>query len=150
MGISLENQPKIFQAHQTFGQGQMNKYGNGLGLNLCKNLATMMGGNMGFESTPYVSTEFWFTVKADIAKEEVKEMGIRRKSVIILDDNPMNAGVLASYAKKANIAYKTFTESEALLKCMDELDNSSVCLIDLYMPRVDGFEVARRIREKYE
>jgi len=67
-----------------------------------------------------------------------------------LDDNPMNAGVLASYAKKANIAYKTFTESEALLKCMDELDNSSVCLIDLYMPRVDGFEVARRIREKYE
>jgi len=70
--------------------------------------------------------------------------------VIILDDNPMNAGVLASYCKKSNVSYKTYIESAELLKFPEELDNDSVCLIDLYMPQIDGFEVAKAIRGKFE
>ena len=51
----------------------------------------------------------------------------------MLDDNPMSAAVLA------NMRRKTFTESEALLKCMYEPDNNCLCLVHLYMPRIDGF-----------
>ncbi|MCA0447229.1 MAG: tetratricopeptide repeat-containing sensor histidine kinase [Bacteroidetes bacterium] len=63
VGISLENQYKIFRLDQTVSQkGTSGENGTGLGLILCKEFAEKNRGEIGFFSEEGKGTTFWFTV----------------------------------------------------------------------------------------
>jgi len=65
VGIAIENQRKIFTKMGTFNTANnLNPHGNGLGLNLCKQLITLMDGDITFISTPNIQTDFKFYIKA--------------------------------------------------------------------------------------
>lgn len=62
IGISHEDQKKLFER---FFQAEATKYtvkGTGLGLSIVKQLAEIQGGAVGVESAPKKETTFWFTL----------------------------------------------------------------------------------------
>ena len=68
--------------------------------------------------------------------------------MIIIDDNTLNIAVLESYCKKAQVNYYSFSSSSEFVSNMGIIkkEDEYICLIDLYMPLIDGFELGRRIR----
>ena len=67
--------------------------------------------------------------------------------MLVVDDEPMVRDVLARYLAKEGFAVETAEDGEAALRAY-ERTTPDLVLLDLMLPRVDGLEVFRRMRER--
>jgi len=65
--------------------------------------------------------------------------------VLVVDDEPMVRDVLARYLERSGFAVEAVPDGERALACF-EARPPDLVLLDLMLPRIDGFEVFRRIR----
>jgi two-component system sensor histidine kinase/response regulator len=100
IGVSAEDRKGIFDPFSQADSSTTRKFGGiGLGLAIAKQLAQMMGGEVGLESEPGKGSTFWFRVllkrqndnREDEAPSQVRLPDVR---VLIVDDNATNRGVL--------------------------------------------------------
>jgi len=68
MGIPVESQDKLFQPFQRAGQETGPIEGTGIGLVITKRLAELMGGRVGFRSSPGKGSEFWVELPGSSAR----------------------------------------------------------------------------------
>lgn len=74
VGIKQENLKKLFQMFtQLDQQNGVNKSGCGLGLTICKNLTSKMGGSIEVQSIFGVGSIFSFTIKAHTPEPEINQ-----------------------------------------------------------------------------
>src|SRR5207245_9250603 len=66
--------------------------------------------------------------------------------VLVVDDEPMVCEVLARYLARAGFDVDTAEDGEQALAAF-AANPPRLVLLDLMLPRIDGFEVFRRIRE---
>ena len=69
------------------------------------------------------------------------------QNILIADDNADITKVLAAYTTKEGYNPVIATDGEEALKLFEETAPSAV-LLDVMMPKMDGYEVCRKIREK--
>jgi DNA-binding response OmpR family regulator len=67
--------------------------------------------------------------------------------VLVVDDEPMVRDVLARYLKRSGFDVDSAPDGELALAAFDA-HRPDLVLLDLMLPRVDGFEVFRRIRAR--
>jgi len=160
IGIKPEDQPRLFQAFEQGDATTTRKYGGtGLGLAIVKQLAQVMGGEAGVDSTPGVGSTFWFTARLQrghgvMPSETVKvaadgETQLRRKSsgrwVLLAEDNPINREVALELLHGAGLAVDTAADgSQAVAKAAARAYD--LILMDMQMPIMDGLEATRAIR----
>ena len=152
-GISKEGQERIFQRFT-----KLNDFvqGTGLGLSISQSIVEKMKGRIGVESKGEgKGSTFWFTIPylpATIQKEvevveEPKESIEREKvTLLIAEDNESNymlfESILGSHYKLIHAwdgveAVELFNEH-----------NPQLVIMDINMPRMDGYEATREIRKK--
>ena len=68
-------------------------------------------------------------------------------NILIADDNADITQVLAAYTTKEGYNPIIASDGEEALRLFDETSPSAV-LLDVMMPKIDGYEVCRKIREK--
>jgi len=66
--------------------------------------------------------------------------------VLVVDDEPMVREVLARYLAKEGYSVDTAEDGDSALRSFAD-DSPDIVLLDLMLPRIDGLEVFRRIRE---
>jgi PAS domain S-box-containing protein len=172
IGIRPEQASALFAPFVQADASMTRKYGGtGLGLSISKQLVEMMGGRIGFKSREGEGSTFWFTVVFDAPVEPalasplgpartgrqqpasgrpVVTPGLGRPRhearILVTEDNPTNRLVLMAQLEKlgypARAAANGVEAMEALRKGKYDL-----VLMDCHMPRMDGFEATRRIRE---
>lgn len=69
------------------------------------------------------------------------------QNILIADDNPDITDVLALYAKKEEFEPIIATDGEEAIRLFHQC-NPAVVLLDVMMPKEDGYEVCRKIRAK--
>ena len=65
--------------------------------------------------------------------------------VLIADDNKQIVSILSEYCKKNNFTVSTVFDGEAVLKEIEE-NEFDIILLDVMMPKKDGFDVCRQVR----
>jgi two-component system sensor histidine kinase/response regulator len=155
IGLSTEQLEALFQSFHQADSSTTRRYGgSGLGLAISKQLATLMGGEVGVSSTPGVGSTFQFTVRIErvvTAQAAPHRVGMPAQHplcgirLLVVDDNPLNLEVAAGLLEQYGAAVTTAANgADALL----QLAAGSVdgVLMDVQMPVMDGLTATRRIR----
>jgi len=148
LGIKEEEKQKIFTRFGMAGSNlTINKSGTGLGLHLCQEIAKSMNGNITFDSTYGKGTTFIVQIQAEESKLSDNLIdSLPDKEVVCVDDSTTNLFVLKALLKKMGIKNSMFDDP---IKCIEYVrkNQTGICvvLIDLNMPQMSGYDVAKSL-----
>ncbi len=122
IGISLENQNKLFQAFSQTDASIARHYGgNGLGLMICKQIVELLGGQIGVESQVGAGSTFWFTAKFSAAENTASlavPQSLAYRKLLIIDSNETYRDFAYSYTQDWGLqAERTANLDEAIILC---------------------------------
>jgi PAS domain S-box-containing protein len=153
IGIAPESMPDVFRMFSQLHSGERSAAGLGIGLALSKGLVELHGGSIEVRSQG-LGTGSTFTVRLPVghvaAEEELPAAGtapaaVPRK-VLIADDNRDAADSLAALLRLEGHETRLSFDGEEALSTYERFE-PDVCLLDIGMPRRNGYEVARTIRQ---
>jgi DNA-binding response OmpR family regulator len=72
---------------------------------------------------------------------------MRETSILVVEDEPSIAEVVSLYLKRAGYRVSLASDGQAALQQM-ERQMPDLLILDLMLPRVDGYEIARWVREQ--
>jgi two-component system response regulator ResD len=70
-----------------------------------------------------------------------------RGNVLVVEDEPTIADVVSRYLRRAGYRTRVAGDGERALEAFDE-DRPDLLVLDIMLPRIDGLEVMRRIRQR--
>lgn len=130
--------------------------GTGLGMSICKNLVTLMGGTISVKSQMEQGTTFTVELDFDVAEDTAQAVprgyqALEALKVLVADDDrdccvhtTLLLGNLGIESRWVLTGEECVREVLSAHRNGEEYD---VCLVDWKMPDIDGVEVVRRIRE---
>ena len=164
IGVKEEDMDKLFSAYERLDE-QKNSgiQGTGLGLDISRKFAELMGGELTCESEYGKGSEFIFTLRQKI--EDPTPIGVFMEhdedadkgpyvplfiapdaDILVVDDTPMNLNVIKGLLKSTRVFVTTATSGE---ECLEKLKETkfNIVLLDHMMPGMDGVETVEKIRE---
>jgi signal transduction histidine kinase/ActR/RegA family two-component response regulator len=166
IGIDPETSAHLFQRFSQGDSSTTRKYGGtGLGLAISRQLAEMMGGDIGVDSEPGKGSRFWFTVRLESAPkpsgaaslpqaaaaprptERPAQPKHGRGKILVAEDNDVNRQLLLSMLYSLGCDVTQANDGRRALEAM-ERESYSIVLMDCHMPEMDGFAATRAIRER--
>jgi signal transduction histidine kinase/DNA-binding response OmpR family regulator/HPt (histidine-containing phosphotransfer) domain-containing protein len=155
IGIDQSARASLFQPFSQADMSTTRRFGGtGLGLSISKQLVTLMGGEIGIESSPGVGSTFWFTGRfgASTASPQNASHGLELadRRVLIVDDNATNRRILAHQVESWGmipVAVAGGREALDLLAAADPSEPTfEVAILDLQMPDMDGLQLTEAIK----
>jgi two-component system, sensor histidine kinase and response regulator len=161
VGIPPEKLKLVFEPFSQADTSTTRKYGGtGLGLSISARLVEMMGGRMWVESIVGKGSKFHFTARLETSKQAV-EVGtiappeiLRGVKVLVVDDNRTNRRILEGMLKRWEMNSTAVEDGEkalaALSSAVEGGNPYGLILTDMHMPKMDGFALIERIRQRPE
>lgn len=146
IGIAHDKLPYIFDKFYRVTDG--NKYtvkGYGLGLFYVKSLMEKMGGSVSVESEPGKGSCFTLHFLKG-KKVKSKKETMNKIKVLLVEDETSLAMILSDTLEAQGFEMRTAHDGEEGLRMFDE-QKPDVLVADVMMPKMDGFEMVRRIRK---
>lgn len=88
-------------------------------------------------------------VDAEITSENEKFIADFPHTILIVDDEVVNLQVLANHLKLKNYGIKQAVNGEEALRIFSDNGKPDLVLLDVMMPRMSGYEVCTKLREKF-
>lgn len=156
VGIAEDKLDAIFDNFTQAASSTTRKFGGtGLGLAISKKLLELHGSSIHVESKLGEGSTFSFSLKfrkvmdpdklEKISNQVVEYLPLQGLNVLIVDDNILNRMVVEQFLRKWDVKYDSVDGGEPAIEKVEENDYH-VILLDIQMPGMDGYEVARIIR----
>ncbi|MBS0356938.1 MAG: transporter substrate-binding domain-containing protein [Proteobacteria bacterium] len=158
IGLSEDQKQRLFESFQQADGSISRKYGGtGLGLVISKRIATLLGGEVGVDSTPGQGSTFWFTARLSVLDAEALPLAsistapadlssIARVRVLLAEDNEVNQEVTKEFLHDVGVSV-TIAENGAQALDMVRSAPFDLVLMDMQMPVMDGLTATREIRK---
>jgi len=163
VGIEADQLPHLFDAFTQVDSSATRRHGGtGLGLTISKQLTTLMGGEIGVESAVGEGSTFWFTAVLDKQAPEPRKQitgelqqsstpspatdGQTPRRILVAEDDRTSQLIVVRTLEKFGFQIDAVPNgSEAILALSQR--QYDLVLMDVQMPRMDGLETARTIRD---
>ncbi len=158
IGIPADKMDHLFEKFMQVDASTTRKYGGtGLGLAISRQLAELMGGQIGVNSEEGRGSEFWFTVRLGLRPESDKppcpQTDLKGKRILIVDDNATNRQILAlrlkSWAMQTDEVPDAATALEMLAQACSQHKPYDAVITDMQMPEMDGLMLGEAIRRDH-
>jgi PAS domain S-box-containing protein len=156
IGIRPEQADSLFAPFVQADASTTRKFGgSGLGLSISKQLVGLMGGAIGVANNAGRGCTFWFTANFELAKETAGSrrpacphlsMAPRNARILVAEDNTTNRLVICAQLSKLGYEAEAVADGAEAVEAVQR-GGYDLVLMDCAMPRMDGFEATRRIRE---
>ncbi len=156
IGISPEEKTRLFQPFSQADGSTTRKYGGtGLGLAISQQLIGLMDGRIGFDSKVGTGSVFWFELELPVVAVNLADpvpggsaapiSSDPATRILVAEDNAANQLVIRLLLGKLGLGCEIVNDGISVLERLATRDFAAV-LMDCQMPRLDGYETARRIR----
>ncbi len=159
IGIAPQSASRLFQSFSQADGSTTRKYGGtGLGLAISKQLAKLMGGEIGMESTLGEGSCFWFTSRLEKQNETIPNDALPPSSVsaeeptyypslrvLVAEDNSVNQKVIQHMLRRLGVVPEMASTGREAVQAATS-NTYDLILMDCQMPEMDGFEATAEIR----
>ncbi len=155
IGLTRAACSRVFESFtQADGSTTRHYGGTGLGLSISKQLAELMGGEMGVESEHGKGSTFWFSVKLHKQPENTEKLpmleSLNGLHVLIVDDNETNCTILKhqtrAWGMRNSVAMGGKQALSMMQSAVDKGDPYDLAILDMHMPGMNGLTLARAIK----
>ncbi|MDP1793468.1 MAG: ATP-binding protein, partial [Acidimicrobiales bacterium] len=159
IGIRDDRRAQLFEPFIQADASTTRRYGGtGLGLAICRQLITLMGGDIGVTAAQGGGSRFWFSVPLTAAlapveppiisdaqlKRDLRTSGQGRK-VLVVEDNPVNRKVAVGMLEHLGYTVEIAVDGVEAASLFAPNTYDAI-LMDCQMPRMDGYDATRAIR----
>ncbi|MDA9950787.1 ATP-binding protein [Luminiphilus sp.] len=167
IGIPKDQFDLVFARFQQIESGLTRRYGGaGLGLSICKELASLMGGTMDFESSENSGSQFWFdipiesstTSQSDLASDAapalernvpllVPSVDGSDISVMVAEDSKVNQFIIKELLKNLGVDATMVDDGDQAIAASEHTAYDLI-FMDVSMPVMDGLTATQKIRAR--
>ena len=159
IGLTQAQIGRLFQRFTQADSSTNRKYGGtGLGLAICKNLAELMGGQVGVRSIPGNGSTFWFTARLQQATTDNVPAVLSGHAasaslperfdgicILLVEDNDINQLVAGDLLRGMGIDVAIAGHGQIALDMLAK-DRFDLVLMDVQMPVMDGLAATMALR----
>jgi PAS domain S-box-containing protein len=161
-GLEPEVQVQLFQP---FSQGDSTTTrrfgGTGLGLSICRQLARLMGGDVGLASRPGAGSTFWAELPlaaaspvADPAETDPAESArLHEAHILLVEDNPVNMMIASATLAQWGVDVEEARDGRTAIAAVEAAARRGhpfdLVLMDVQMPVMSGHEAAIELRKAW-
>lgn len=158
-GIAPEDRDRIFLPFERVGRAE--RYGGkgaGMGLAIVKQLVSLMGGEVGVESTPGSGSIFRFSIAAKTARlktngastdelrpVEARGYAGRPRVAFVIDDDPGGRAIFVGLLVRAGFVVHEAESGNAAVRLFRKMDILDLVVTDQFMPDGDGWVVLESV-----
>ncbi len=155
IGISKEDQMRVFHSFEQVSHDTAKTKGTGLGLTISNRLVHMMGGEIELESTPGKGSTFKFVIlleSAESVKDESEQnqqpISFENFHILVVEDNELNREIICELLEDYGFIVDTAFDGQQAVDKLEENEPGTydLVLMDIMMPVMDGMEASRTIR----
>ncbi len=161
LGIAPEVCARLFQPFTQADQSTTRRFGgSGLGLSICLELATLMGGRVGVDSTPGLGSCFWAELPLRPAEAPTVDSGfgaleaspLAGARVLMVEDNAVNMTIAVAMLEQWGVLVEQAADGQQAIAAVAAAEREGrpldAVLMAVQMPVMSGYEATRALRAR--
>ena len=156
IGMTEQQLGQLFQSFSQADSSTTRQYGGtGLGLVICKNLVSLMNGDIWVKSEVSQGTTFSFKISLKKGEEKSHDLAVlvssNVKKVLVVDDNKTALAILSTMLKALGLeVVQAGSAMQALSIIADNEYHFDIVISDWCMPNIDGVDFIIQAKEHYQ